>query len=95
MLREQYHENIEREKFLQQVFFQQWSSLKRYCNNHGIQLIGDMPIYVCYDSADVWANTDLFKLDEGKQPSFVAGCRRTISARRDNSGAIRFTDGIA
>ncbi|MEK7359138.1 MAG: 4-alpha-glucanotransferase [Planctomycetota bacterium] len=72
-LRIQYHESIEREKFLQMVFHQQWSSLKRYCNNHGIQLIGDMPIYVCYDSADVWANPDLFKLDENKHPTFVAG----------------------
>ena len=55
------------------MFYQQWTSFKKYCNNKGIQIIGDMPIYVCYDSADVWANPDLFKLNENKQPSFVAG----------------------
>ncbi|MCF6159187.1 MAG: 4-alpha-glucanotransferase [wastewater metagenome] len=69
----QYHSAIEKKKFLQYLFFQQWSALKNYCNDRGIQIIGDMPIYVCYDSADVWANPDLFKLNEEKQPSFVAG----------------------
>jgi 4-alpha-glucanotransferase len=69
----QYRERIEMEKFLQYVFFRQWRFLKNYCNQRGIQIVGDMPMYVCYDSADVWANPDLFKLNENKQPSFVAG----------------------
>ena len=73
ILKEQHQDRIGLEKFLQYVFYQQWTSFKKYCNNKGIQIIGDMPIYVCYDSADVWANPDLFKLNENKQPSFVAG----------------------
>ena len=72
-LKKQHPDRIELEKFLQYVFYQQWTSFKKYCNNKGIQIIGDMPIYVCYDSADVWANPDLFKLNENKQPSLVAG----------------------
>ena len=73
MLKKQHHDRIELEKFLQFIFCRQWSFLRRYFNNKGIQIIGDMPIYVCYDSADVWVNPDLFKLNENKQPSFVAG----------------------
>ncbi len=73
MLKKQHQEKIELEKFLQYLFSQQWSSLKNYCNRRDIQIIGDMPIYVCYDSADVWANPDLFKLNENKHPAFVAG----------------------
>jgi 4-alpha-glucanotransferase len=61
------------EKFSQYLFFKQWSSLKRYCNDRGIQLIGDMPIYVNYDSADVWANPWMFRLDEDKRPTHVSG----------------------
>lgn len=73
MVKEQHHDRINMEKFLQFVFFQQWSSLKSYCNDRGIQIFGDMPIYVCHDSTDVWANPDLFKLNEKKQPYCVAG----------------------
>jgi 4-alpha-glucanotransferase len=61
------------EKFFQYLFFSQWSSLKHYCNSRNIQVVGDMPIYVSYDSADVWANSWMFKLDEEKRPTFVAG----------------------
>ncbi|HHT9105735.1 MAG TPA: 4-alpha-glucanotransferase [Candidatus Wujingus californicus] len=71
--RKQYQEKIELEKFLQYIFYKQWASLKKYCNDKGVQIIGDVPIYVCYDSADVWANPDLFNLDEKKRPAFVAG----------------------
>ena len=72
-LKKQLNSKIEREKFLQYVFFQQWFSLKRYCNQKGIQIIGDVPIYVDYDSTDVWVNPEMFKLDQEKQPAFVAG----------------------
>jgi 4-alpha-glucanotransferase len=63
----------EREKFLQFVFFRQWFALKEYCNVRGIQIIGDMPIYVQYHSADLWTVPQLFKLDEAKKPRVVAG----------------------
>jgi len=72
-LRDELQEEIEREKFFQYIFFKQWYSLKDYCNQRKIQLIGDIPIYVNYDSADVWANPGIFKLDEAKKPSSVAG----------------------
>lgn len=72
-LKNQLHDKIELEKFLQFIFSRQWSSLKEYSNNRGIQIIGDIPIYVCFDSADVWSHPDLFKLNENKQPSYVAG----------------------
>ncbi len=64
---------IEREKFIQYLFFKQWSKLKRYANEHGVQIIGDLPFYVGYDSADVWSNPRLFKLTESKERRFLAG----------------------
>ncbi len=66
-------ERVSREKFYQFLFSSQWSALKAYCNEKKIQLFGDLPIYVSYDSADVWANPHLFKLDENKKPVFVSG----------------------
>lgn len=66
-------QRIEMEKFLQFISFNQWLSLKNRCNERGIQIIGDMPIYVDYDSADVWTHPELFKLDERKHPVVVAG----------------------
>ncbi len=66
-------EMILKEKFFQYIFFKQWYSLKNYCNSKNIQIIGDVPIYVNYDSSDVWANPELFKLDKKKKPTFVTG----------------------
>jgi 4-alpha-glucanotransferase len=66
-------ERIEREKFCQFLFFKQWTCLKRYCNDRGISMVGDLPIYVSYDSADAWSNPDLFKLDSEGRPAAVAG----------------------
>ena len=66
-------DRIEQEKFLQYVFCKQWFELKTYGNEKGIKFIGDIPIYVNYDSADVWVHHDLFKLDADKRPSVVAG----------------------
>lgn len=60
--------------FLQYHFFKQWNKLKSYANNLGIKIIGDMPIYVAEDSADVWANPHAFLLDINKEPIKVAGC---------------------
>ncbi len=66
-------EKIKQEKFIQFLFFSQWQALKSYCNRKHIQIIGDIPIYVSYDSADVWANSEYFKLDSDRRPVFVAG----------------------
>jgi 4-alpha-glucanotransferase len=61
-------------KFLQFIFFQQWSELKQYANLRGIEIIGDIPIYVAHDSADVWANPENFCLDEETwEPALMAG----------------------
>lgn len=64
---------VEMYKFQQFLFFRQWLNLKKYANNNGITLIGDIPIFVSLDSADVWSNKDLFYLDEGGNPTVVAG----------------------
>lgn len=65
--------NITYQKFLQFLFYQQWYSLKAYANACGIQVIGDIPIYVAPDSADVWANKKLFQLDENERVKDVSG----------------------
>lgn len=59
--------------FLQYVFKKQWRKLKNYVNSLGIKIIGDLPLYVAYDSADVWAHPELFQLDEDLKPVKVAG----------------------
>ncbi len=61
-------------KFLQFLFFKQWDALKLYANENGVRIIGDIPIYVAFDSADTWANPELFQLDEAHNPTAVAGC---------------------
>lgn len=61
-------------KVTQYFFFDQWLALKAYANDQGIEIIGDMPIYVATDSVEVWTQSDLFKLDADKKPLFVAGC---------------------
>lgn len=67
-------EDIRFYQFLQFLFSNQWEALKRYANDNGVYIIGDMPIYVADDSADVWANPGQFDLDEDLQPRVVAGC---------------------
>ncbi len=64
---------VEEEAYLQYVFQRQIVELRAYCNQRGISLFGDLPIYVDYHSADVWAHQDLFKLNEAKRPSVVSG----------------------
>ncbi|CAG0939139.1 partial 4-alpha-glucanotransferase, partial [Candidatus Brocadiaceae bacterium] len=71
--KEKMNDRILMEKFFQFLFFKQWFSLKKYCNSKNIQIIGDIPIYVTYDSADVWAKPEIFKLDNAKKPMLVAG----------------------
>ncbi|MDY5957155.1 4-alpha-glucanotransferase [Frisingicoccus sp.] len=60
-------------RFIQFLFFKQWYELKNYANANGIEIIGDIPIFVSADSADVWANKNLFQLDEDGYPTVVAG----------------------
>ena len=60
--------------WLQYLFFTQWQKLKKYANDKGLKIIGDIPIYVAYDSADVWAHPEMFQLDQERKPAAVAGC---------------------
>ncbi|HVP57656.1 MAG TPA: 4-alpha-glucanotransferase [bacterium] len=66
-------EEIELAEFTQFVFFKQWRAFKQYCNDKGINLIGDIPIYVSDDSADAWSHSEIFKMDEDCRPTVVAG----------------------
>src|SRR5215213_9260714 len=66
-------EEVEAQMFYQFLFFRQWSALKRYCNERGVSIIGDLPIFVAQDSADVWTHPDQFKLDKNGTPLVVAG----------------------
>lgn len=72
--REELAEEIRFWKFLQYYFLRQWKKLKKYANKNGIEIIGDIPIYVAFDSADTWANPELFQLDANGYPVAVAGC---------------------
>lgn len=71
--REALRDRVEAEKFFQFLFFKQWSALKAYCRDRQIGIIGDAPIFVAFDSADVWAHPEMFKLDSQRQPIVVAG----------------------
>ncbi len=75
------HDAIEREKFFQYLFFTQWFSLKRYCNKRGIGIIGDIPIYPAYDSADLWSHPHIFRLTGTKKPRFIAGVPPDLFSR--------------
>ena len=72
-LKEAHLDEIKKEQFLQYLFFRQWEALKKYANKKGVQIIGDIPIYVTYDSADVWTNPSIFKLDEEMNLKYLAG----------------------
>lgn len=71
--RRDFSDKISREKFLQFIFYKQWSNLKSYAQEKNISIVGDIPIYVTHDSADVWAHPHIFKLDKNKNPTVVAG----------------------
>lgn len=72
--REKLWPEIECYQFQQYYFAKQWKKLKAYANEKGIEIVGDIPIYVALDSADAWANPDLFQLEETGEPKAVAGC---------------------
>jgi len=65
--------DISFEKYVQYQFFKQWGHLKKRSNEKGIKIVGDMPIFIAHDSADVWAHPELFRLDEEGRPAVVAG----------------------
>src|ERR1700757_1563948 len=64
---------LEFHRFAQFEFFRQWEKVRSLCSRHGISIMGDIPIYVAHDSADVWAHPELFRLDEQGRPTVVAG----------------------
>ena len=68
-----YQEDIEYQYFLQFAFFSQYFSVKKYANDRGIKIFGDIPLYVSYDSVDVWTNHELFLLDKKRKPVKVGG----------------------
>lgn len=71
--REQQRDAIERQIFSQFLFFRQWSTLKQHAAARNVRLIGDIPMFVAADSADVWSRLDLFRLDDDGHPTVVAG----------------------
>lgn len=71
--RQELKEEILYHKFVQYIFFKQWNDVKAYANKNGIKIIGDIPLYVAYDSVDVWSKPENFLLDKGSKPIRVAG----------------------
>jgi len=65
---------LEKARFIQYIFFRQWHKLKAYANSKGLAIIGDIPIYVNYDSVDVWRHPSFFKLDSHGNLKFISGC---------------------
>ena len=68
-----HREELDKVRWQQFIFSKQWQQLKAYCNNLNIKLFGDIPIYVAYDSADVWSNREIFSIDEEGKQEYVAG----------------------
>jgi 4-alpha-glucanotransferase len=71
--RRQLARQVEREKFVQSLFFTQWAALRRYAHERSLRLMGDLPIFVAHDSADVWAGPELYHLNADGGPACVAG----------------------
>ena len=69
-----YREQVDFYIYIQFLFFRQWQALRAYLKEQSIEVIGDIPIYVPYDSVDVWVHPELFQLDENGKPTAVAGC---------------------
>ena len=72
-LRKELADVITYHQVVQYLFFSQWAELKAYANKNGIQIIGDMPIYISADSVEVWTQPHLFKLDAECKPRYIAG----------------------
>jgi len=73
-LHKQLHQRLEEERFLQFAFFEQWRALRSHCADRGVRVIGDVAIFVSYDSADVWTHPEVFRLKDDLSPEVVAGC---------------------
>ena len=71
--RKQLAETLFEQQYIQFVFYEQWTALKNYANQQGVRLLGDLPIFVAFDSADVWSRPELFHLDRECRPIMVAG----------------------
>jgi 4-alpha-glucanotransferase len=71
--RREFSRKVAEQEFQQFLFHEQWTTLKRYCNEKNIRIMGDLPIYVAHDSSDVWAHQEMFHLDEHGAPAKVAG----------------------
>jgi 4-alpha-glucanotransferase len=71
--RRELEEKIETNRVVQFLFFEQWEMLRQTAADHGVEIVGDLPLYVAHDSADVWANPNLFRLDAEREPTVVAG----------------------
>ncbi len=71
---EELKESMDFQAFLQYLFFRQWHAIKEYANTRGVQIIGDIPIYVAMDSSDTWCRPELFQFDDNKTPLVVGGC---------------------
>jgi 4-alpha-glucanotransferase len=69
----EHHDELEIEYAIQFLFTEQWEALRAYCTSRDVRVMGDMAIFVSYDSADVWANKDIFELDENYKPTAVSG----------------------
>ena len=92
---EEYDEDILfAHKFIQYEFFSEWAEIKKYANGKGIKIIGDIPIYVAYDSSDVWGDPDMFLLDEDGKPQAVAGVQPDYFAKDGQLWAIPYIIGI-
>ena len=72
--REKLYFEVEFQKYMQFKFYEQWSALKKYANDRDILIVGDIPIYVSPDGSDVWAQPEMFELDENNMPTRIAGC---------------------
>ena len=72
--RQELKEEIRFHSFVQYLFYSQWKALRSYAHENGVRIIGDVPIYVPYDSVDVWSNPEYFQLDADLSPEAVAGC---------------------
>ena len=93
--KERLADEIQFYRFQQYWFYKQWSALKTYANKKGVEIIGDLPIYVAFDGADAWANPLLFQFDEENQPVAVAGCPPdAFFPQQVSCGEILFITGV-
>src|SRR5690625_6300043 len=72
-VRREHEAEIRHETWLQFEFYRQWLDLKRYANRHGIRIVGDLPIFVAHNSADVWAHPEYFTVNRGGDRELVSG----------------------